>query len=78
MTFDDSLKMGLLDISIMHILRKKKQSPMRTAKKIVNTFHNTFPNMVMPAENDADFARLVSLVEALDFLGIRLFFLNRL
>ena len=39
MALDSSMRMGLVDISLMHILRKKKQSPKRTAKKILDTFH---------------------------------------
>ena len=78
MALDYSLKTGLLDISVMHILRKKKQSPVRTARKILDTFYSVYPETNRISEQEADFSSLVSLIEAKDFLGIRTLLLNRL
>ena len=78
MALDYSLKTGLLDISVMHILRKKKQSPKRTAKKILDTFYSIYPETNQIPENTSDFSILVALTETNDFLGIRAFLLNRL
>ncbi len=71
MALDSSMRMGLVDISLMHILRKKKQSPKRTAKKILDTFHNIYPEAILPGEEDSSYADLVSYINENDFLSIR-------
>lgn len=78
MALDYSLKTSLLDISIMHILRKKKQSPVRTARKILDTFYSVYPEKTKISEQDAKFSSLVALIEEKNFLDIRTFLLNRL
>lgn len=71
MALDNSMRMGLVDISLMHILRKKKQSPKRTAKKILDTFHNIYPDVILPDETDSIFLELTKAVDSHDFLSIR-------
>lgn len=68
MALDTSLKMGLVDISILHLLRKKKQSPERTAQKIIETCNTIFSSLpTEPQEID----QLISYVSNQNMTGVR-------
>lgn len=69
MALDTSLKMGIVDISLMHILRnKKKQSPKKTAKKIIDNCNAIFPPISSTQE---DFDHLINFIIEGNFTDIR-------
>lgn len=78
MTLEQSIKLGLVDISTMHILRRKKQSPERAVKKILDSVYSIYPEFPIISENDPELEILKTLIISNDFSGIRSFVIQKL
>ena len=70
MALEPTLKMAIVDISLMHLLRTKKQSAKRTARKIIELCKNLYPDMQAISENDEAYLTLIHLIDEKDFTKI--------